>query len=239
MLFLKRLSHALLLLGSLAWLAGCGSGAQSVAGAPGPRGPAGLTYRNTYDPAVAYSPTDAVTFAGSTYLALTGVSGVAPLGAPASAQDWTVLAQAGAPGVAGPAGASGPQGIPGAQGYPGVQGLPGQAGATGPIGLPGLPGPAGQAGVAGPTGATGPAGPAGATGTNLLSFLQGRNFGVQGDSISAVFGNAWQNVVIARTGMNLVSQDARSGRNLTTAFECYGTIHAGTAYWRLQHRQQP
>ena len=65
--------------------------------------------------------------------------------------------------------------------------------------------------------------------SNLLSFLQGRNFGVQGDSISAVFGNAWQNVVIARTGMNLVSQDARSGRNLTTAFECYGTIHAGTA----------
>jgi hypothetical protein len=57
--------------------------------------------------------------------------------------------------------------------------------------------------------------------------LTGRNFAVQGDSISAQFNNAWQNVVIQRTGMNLVLQDARGGRRFDQAFECWGQPPVG------------
>ena len=61
------------------------------------------------------------------------------------------------------------------------------------------------------------------------SFLYGRRFAVQGDSISALFNNSWQNVVIQRTGMILVSQDARGGRGFRTAFECWGNPLVGEA----------
>jgi lysophospholipase L1-like esterase len=54
------------------------------------------------------------------------------------------------------------------------------------------------------------------------SFLQNVKFGVLGDSISSLFNNAWQNVVIQRTGMILTVQDARPGKSFATAFECWG-----------------
>ena len=50
---------------------------------------------------------------------------------------------------------------------------------------------------------------------------------MQGDSISAQFGPLWQNVVIQRTGMSLVMQDARSGRRFDQAFECWGNPPVG------------
>ena len=50
---------------------------------------------------------------------------------------------------------------------------------------------------------------------------------MQGDSLSAQFGNAWQNVVIQRTGMSLVMQDARGGRSFDKAFECWGNPPVG------------
>lgn len=59
----------------------------------------------------------------------------------------------------------------------------------------------------------------------MVSFLQGRRFAVQGDSISLP--GSWQKVVLARTGMTLVTQDARSGRGFATAFECWGTPALG------------
>lgn len=59
------------------------------------------------------------------------------------------------------------------------------------------------------------------------SNLHGRRFAVQGDSISALFNNSWQNVVIQRTGMILVSQDARGGRGFATTFECWGNPSIG------------
>jgi len=54
------------------------------------------------------------------------------------------------------------------------------------------------------------------------SPLKGKRFGAWGDSITAIFGNQWQNVVIARTGMTLGFQDARPGRSYRNAFELYG-----------------
>ena len=113
-------------------------------------------------------------------------------------------------GPAGPAGPAGPQG---------PQGVQGPIGATGPAGPTG---PQGPAGAQGPTGATGTTGPQGPAGQNAVPVLQGKNLGVLGDSISSLFGNAWQNVVLARTGMSLTFQDARPGRVFGTALECYG-----------------
>ena len=191
---------------------GCGS-PQSVQaaqqGPTGPAGPPGLIFLNTYNPATAYLPTDVVTYQGSSYVAIASSTNVAPIGASASTADWAVLAQAGAQGPIGPAG---PQGIPGPQGLAGPTGPAGATGPTGPAGLPGA------------TGATGPQGPAG---TTLGSFLQGRKLGVTGDSISSQYLNAWQNVVLQRTGMTLVTQDARPGRRFDTALECWSNPTVG------------
>jgi hypothetical protein len=95
---------------------------------------------------------------------------------------------------------------------------------TGPQGPQGPQGPIGLTGATGPAGATGAAGPQGPQ----YSYLKGKRLGVQGDSISSLFNNAWQNVVLARTGMTLTSQDARAGRTLHEAFECYGVATPGT-----------
>ena len=68
---------------------------------------------------------------------------------------------------------------------------------------------------------------AGKGGDSTVSVLQGKNLGVQGDSISALFGNAWQNVVVKRTGMSLHVQDVRTGRGFATALECWGQPQVG------------
>ncbi len=167
----------------------------------------GIVYRGQYIRGVSYTTDDVVTFNGSSYIALSPNAGVDPVANPASIVDWGLLAAAGAAGSVGLPGPSGPAGPPGAAGT---------IGASGPRGLPG---------AAGPQGPTGPQGPAG---VSSPSFLQGRKFSVQGDSISSVFGNAWQNVVISRTGMIYASTDARPGRTLSTAFECYGNPNAGS-----------
>src|SRR5258705_600352 len=118
----------------------------------------------------------------------------------------------------------------GLQGPQGPAGPPGPAGPQGPVGTPGgPPGPQGPIGLTGAIGPAGPTGPAGATGAAgpQYSYLKGKRLGVQGDSISSLFNNAWQNVVVARTGMTLTSQDARAGRTLHEAFECYGVTTPG------------
>jgi hypothetical protein len=104
----------------------------------------------------------------------------------------------------------------------GVSQTTGVAGPQGPAGAPGVPGPAGPTGPAGAAGPVGPQGP-------QFSYLTGRRLGVQGDSISSLFNNAWQNVVVSRTGMTLVSQDARPGRAISQAFECYDAARPGDA----------
>jgi lysophospholipase L1-like esterase len=207
-----RTKHFLLL--SLCLLTGCGVSqttgtATGPQGPQGPAGPPGLTFRNTFNMVSQYVATDVVTYQGSSYVALATSTGIVPVGSPTSATNWAVLAQAGAPGT------------PGVQGSPGVAGIQGPAG---PAGQTGATGPSGPTGPAGPAGATGPAGP---SGNSQSSYLAGRHLGVQGDSISAIFQNSWQNVVLNRTGMTLTSQDARLGRTLPEAFECYGVATPG------------
>ena len=76
-------------------------GATGAAGPQGPAGAVGINYRGAWTSAQGYLANDAVTFGGSTYLALTSSMGSEPDVSPAQ---WAVLA---AKGVAGPTGPSG------------------------------------------------------------------------------------------------------------------------------------
>jgi hypothetical protein len=60
-----------------------------------------------------------------------------------------------------------------------------------------------------------------------VSPAAGSRMGVIGDSISAIFSDAWQNVVTSRLGMSITFQDARPGRQWSQAFENYGDPSVG------------
>lgn len=115
------------------------AGAQGVAGptgAPGVNGLPGITYRGTYSAATTYIVNDAVTFAGSSYIALASSNtGNTPASSPAF---WALLAQQGAAGATGPAGVNGANGAAGVQGPDGPQGAAGIPGTAGQNGTPGL-----------------------------------------------------------------------------------------------------
>lgn len=111
------------------------TGAQGLQGDPGPTGPAGpagpgLTFKGPFDATVPYAINDAVSFNGSSYVALaaTKVGDPAPDANPA----WSLMAQQGTSGPAGPAGPAGPTGPAGPQGPPGpISGVTAGAGLTG------------------------------------------------------------------------------------------------------------
>jgi hypothetical protein len=139
-------------------------GAQGLAGPAGPTGPAGFNWRGPWSSTVQYEIGDAVSDAGSSYVAVAENSGNDPVAD--SGSNWALLAAAGAQGATGPAGTAGAQGVTGAVGPTGP------AGAAGPTGAAGIAGPQGVTGALGPTGpslpgatgATGSPGPQGATG---------------------------------------------------------------------------
>src|ERR1017187_4466222 len=76
-------------------------GATGAIGAMGATGAAGMNFRGAWTMGTGYAANDAVTFAGSTYLAAMSNSASEPDLYP---QAWTVLAQAGGAGPTGPAG---------------------------------------------------------------------------------------------------------------------------------------
>ena len=142
------------------------AGAAGAAGATGAIGPAGATgAAGPQGPPVSfvggwligqsYGVEDAVSYGGSSYIALVANVGRQPDVSPVY---WGVLAQAGS---VGPAGATGATGLQGPTGFPGPQGVAGPTGATGAQGPVGPAGATGPAGPAGPVGATGAAGLAG------------------------------------------------------------------------------
>ena len=77
------------------------TGPQGPAGPTGAAGAPGMNFRGQWSPSVFYSINDAVSFDGSTFLALAANSNLQP---DQSAQSWTVIAQAGSQGPTGPAG---------------------------------------------------------------------------------------------------------------------------------------
>ncbi len=76
-------------------------GPQGPAGPTGSAGAAGMNFRGQWSPSIFYSVNDAVSFDGSTYLALASGSNQQP---DQFAQVWTVIAQAGSQGPTGPEG---------------------------------------------------------------------------------------------------------------------------------------
>jgi hypothetical protein len=125
------------------------TGATGATGTTGATGPAGLTWLQAWSNTAAYVVNDAVSFNGSSYIALQPSTNLAPDTNPAA---WSLLAQQGATGGTG---AAGPVGLTGASGA---------TGATGPIGPTGPQGLVGPNGATGAIGAQGPAGPTGTTG---------------------------------------------------------------------------
>ncbi len=120
-------------------------GQTGLPGDPGTPGTPGLIWRGEWnpDPNFHYLVGDAVTYNGSSYIAISSNNGAEP--------DiytnvlWSVVASAGAKGAAG---------APGATGAAGLQGTPGTAGTTGQAGAPGPQGPQGATGAAGAAGAS-------------------------------------------------------------------------------------
>ena len=147
-------------------------GPAGAAGATGPAGPQGPTggstrWRGAWSNSATYAIFDAVSFNGSSYIAVAANSGAEP---DTSTSSWQLLAQVGATGTQGPQGiqgATGPQGDTGPQGPQGEQGptgLQGEQGPQGATGATGVQGPQGSQGETGATGAQGPQGEIGATG---------------------------------------------------------------------------
>ncbi len=99
-----------------------------VAGSSGSTGPVGppVTFRNAWSSAIAYAVGDAVSLAGSSYIATASNINHTP----PNASFWGVLAQLGASGAPGAVGGVGPVGAVGStgpQGNPGLQGVAGSA----------------------------------------------------------------------------------------------------------------
>ncbi|WP_263383896.1 DNRLRE domain-containing protein [Granulicella arctica] len=130
------------------------AGTSGVAGAAGPQGPP-VQFSGGWIISTTYTIGQAISYAGSSYIALTANTGRQP---DLSPQYWGLLAQAGV----GSAGATGPTGPQGSLGFPGPIGV---TGTSGPQGIQGL------VGALGPSGATGPAGSAGPTGATGIAGL--------------------------------------------------------------------
>ncbi|MDE1175506.1 MAG: DNRLRE domain-containing protein [Edaphobacter sp.] len=77
------------------------SGAQGIQGPAGPQGLPGIVYKGAWDNTAGYITNDAVTYGGSTYIALGTSLASLPDVSPAK---WAMLAQSGVAGPSGPAG---------------------------------------------------------------------------------------------------------------------------------------
>ena len=176
------------------------TGTAGAAGPPGPQGPQGVqgvsgggtNWRGAWNSTTTYNPCpsscDAVSYAGSSYIALLVSLNQQPDLNPTY---WHILAQVGAAGPQGPAGAQGPAGVAGSQGNPGVNGstwyegsgIPSSGlGFNGDYYLRTITGDIYQkisgtwtliANSTGPQGIAGPTGAAGATGPQGIQGLQG------------------------------------------------------------------
>lgn len=165
------------------------AGTAGVAGAAGAQGPP-VTFLGGWLMSKSYTVGDAVSYSGSSYVALTGNVGRQP---DVSLVYWGVLALAGA---AGPAGATGATGLQGPSGFPGPQGVAGPSGPAGVAGAVGATGPSGIAGPAGPVGAMGAAGPAGLVYRG--TYASGVNYGI-GDAVS-YGGSSYISLVASNAG---------------------------------------
>jgi len=159
-------------------------GLSGATGATGPQGPAGLNWQSVpWTAGTPYNLNDAVNYNGSSYVSLQANNTAEPdltVGT-----SWSLLAQAGANGLAGPAGAAGSVGPEGPAGPVGPAGAVGPIGATGLTGATGAAGPTGATGATGATGPVGPMGPMGLTGaTGMAPVYFGTASPISGTAIA-------------------------------------------------------
>jgi hypothetical protein len=203
------------------------AGTNGAAGATGPAGPTGATGATgppvTFIPGgwligSSYALGDAVSYSGSSYIALQANVGREPDSSPTY---WGLLAAAGAAGATGatgPQGMQGPSGVAGASGGTGPQGATGPSGPSGATGATGSTGPAGATGAKGDTGTTGAngipgtdgaagaTGPAGAVGMTFRGmWLTGTGYATN-DAVT--YGGS---TYIANVGNNSLEPDTNSG----------------------------
>jgi hypothetical protein len=92
-------------------------GSQGPEGPEGPQGPAGLNWKGAWSSSAQYSFRDAVSYDGSSWVALRDSLNIAPV----AGEDWSLIAQKGAAGQQGATGPQGPAGntntFPSAQTY--------------------------------------------------------------------------------------------------------------------------
>jgi hypothetical protein len=162
------------------------AGATGATGPAGPQGAAGLNYQGAYAASVIYALHDVVTFAGSSFVSLTGGN---EANTPGVTAQWAVLAQSGTGGSGSGVGSGvgvayqgayastanyGLNDIVSFQGSSYISLIAGNHGNTPSssvgqwgvmaLGAMGIQGPLGATGAVGPPGSTGPAGPTGAAG---------------------------------------------------------------------------
>lgn len=97
------------------------AGPPGPGGSPGSPGAEGIIWSGPWDAFTSYITTDGVFFNGSSYIAVSPSTGIAPPSA-----EWNLIAEGGSIGPSGPTGSSGPAGSPG------------PAGTTGPAGPTGI-----------------------------------------------------------------------------------------------------
>src|SRR5437660_3380329 len=110
------------------------AGMQGSSGLQGIQGPP-VMFKGLWSSTITYSIGDAVSFNGSSFIAIAENTAQQP---DISPNQWSLLAQQGAQGQTGP---QGPSGVPGQPGPQGAQGPIGPAGPQGPTGPQGPPGP--------------------------------------------------------------------------------------------------
>lgn len=161
----------------------------------------GIIWKGAWSNSTAYAVNDAVSYNGSSYIALANNTNLVPDMNPAI---WDLLAQKGDTGLAGP------EGPAGAQGPAGPQGMAGPAG---------LQGPEGPVGPAGPAGAEGPAGPAGVVATATFSGSVGI---VGGNATQFIF--AGPTVNVTTTASQRISGSAQAPFGMLPTFSplCFG-----------------
>lgn len=151
------------------------AGVAGPAGAQGPQGPAGVSFKGAWSSAQSYVANDAVSYDGSTYIALATSAGARPDATPSA---WALLAQGGAAGATGPAGAVATVSI--------------GTVTTAPAGTPAMVTNSGTANTAvlnftipqGAAGANGGNGPGGGGGSSFVSIYHSVSFSTNFYSIS-------------------------------------------------------
>jgi collagen type VII alpha len=192
------------------------TGATGVTGSTGPTGaigPTGILWRSAWDVGTTYAINDAVSFGGSSYIALAASTGQQPDLSPTF---WSLVAQKGDIGATGPTGstgidgATGPTGATGVAGATGATGSTGLTGATGIAGATGPTGATGNNGINGVNGATGATGVAGATGATGATGSAGG-----GSLIGGAYGNAG-NGDFLQPWSNVTGASAQEAQNSVT-----------------------